>query len=356
MLECNHPDLFSKLEQEKRAILLYGMGNGADKIIAELERRGLTVAGVFASDGFVRGHSFHGMRVMSYSEVKERYTREDCVILLAFGSSRPEVLALFEQVDADFELLVPDVPVCGGPLFDAAFFEENRARIASARALLADSDSQKLFDDIIAFRLSGQLSLLLNATGKKDPWALLRQSGRPRRRIADLGAYTGDSAREAMAHFDLDFILAAEPDRRNFKKLTAWSETVQNCTVECHQVAVCDRIGEAAFDDSGNRNAGLCTGRPHTTVATATPDHLLCGRAVDYIKYDIEGAEKEALCGSAETISAHRPALRIALYHRSADLFEIPLLLHRMAPDYDLYLTRARSVPAWDIDLVAIPR
>ena len=126
--------------------------------------------------------------------------------------------------------------------------------------------------------------------------------------------------------------------------------------VECHPVAVCDTNGEAAFDDSGNRNAGLCTGRSRTTVQTATPDALLAGRPVDYIKYDIEGAEAGALRGSVDCICRHRPALRIALYHRGADLFELPLLLHRICPDYDLYLTRERSVPAWDIDLIAIPR
>ena len=184
----------------------------------------------------------------------------------------------------------------------------------------------------------------------------MTDSGMTVRRIADLGAYTGDSAREAMAHFALDFILAAEPDRRNFKKLSAWQETVADLTVECHEAAICGSVGEAAFDDSGNRNAGLCTGRTRTTVATETLDHLLGGRAVDYVKYDIEGAESEALDGSAETIRTHRPALRIALYHRSADLFEIPLKLAALAPRYDFYLTREKSVPAWDIDLVAIPR
>ena len=43
-----------------RPILLYGMGNGADKIIAVCEAYGIPVADFFASDGFVRGHSFHG--------------------------------------------------------------------------------------------------------------------------------------------------------------------------------------------------------------------------------------------------------------------------------------------------------
>ena len=349
-------DLFERLENETRPILLYGMGNGADKILDEMQKRGIPASGVFASDGFARGNLFRGMSVIPYSAVKERYKRGECLILLAFGSSRPEVLELFCQVNEEFELLVPDMPVCGGALFDRTFLTANSERMETARALLADEDSKALFDKIVDFRMTGSFDTLMDAVSKKSAWDLLRESGKGIRRIADLGAYNGDSARDAMARFDLDFILAAEPDRRNFRKLSEWSQAVTSCAVECHPVAICDTVGEAAFDDSGNRNAGLCTGRTRVTVPTSTPDALLSGRAVDYIKFDIEGAEREGLLGTRETICRCKPALRVALYHKSADLFELPLLLHDMAPDYRLHLVRERSVPAWDIDLIAIPK
>ena len=354
-------DLFERLAAEQssptpRAVLLYGMGNGADKIVAHLSSKNIPVAGFFASDGFVRGQAFHGKTVLFFSEVKARYAPGECVILLAFGSARPEVLETIQAVANTYELLVPDMPVCGGPVFDAAFYNTHKDEIAAARALFSDEQSKHLFDSIIDYRLSGSLDTLLCAVSKKSAWDYLKLSPRPTRRIADLGAYTGDSAREAMSLFPLSFILAVEPDRRNFRKLSAWRDTLTDWEVECHQVAICDVVGTADFDDSGNRNAGLCTGRASVTVNTATLDSLLCGRAVDYVKYDVEGAEAEALAGSDETIRAHTPALRVALYHRSADLFAIPLQLQKYADRYDFYLTRERSVPAWDIDLVAIPK
>ncbi|MBQ8356861.1 MAG: FkbM family methyltransferase [Clostridia bacterium] len=360
MPEFKHPDLFGRLAAEQkstvpRAVLLYGMGNGADKILAELSAKSIPVAGFFASDGFVRGQFFHGQRVLSFSEVRERYAPEDCVILLAFGSARPEVLETVQRVAAEYEVLVPDMPVCGGPLFDAAFYDIHRDEIAAARALFADEASKELFDKIIAFRLTGDFRTLMDAVSERSAWDILKESRITVRKIADFGAYTGDSARAAMALFPINLILAAEPDRRNFRKLSDWSGTVTDCTVECHRVAVCDTMGEALFDDSGNRNAGLCTGKSHVTVCTDTPDGLLAGRAVDYIKYDIEGAEASALNGSVKTIRTFTPALRIALYHRSADLFQIPLQLSEISNRYRLYLTRERSFPAWDIDLVAIP-
>ena len=347
-------DLWQRLQHETRDILLYGMGNGADKLLTVMEERHIPVAGIFASDGFVRGHTFHGMRVQSYSEVCDKYPPDGCVVLLAFGSSRPEVLALFDTVAARYPLFVPDLPVCGSTLFDAAFYTEHKIEFDRARALLCDESSRTLFDEILACKYTGEYALFSHAVSERDAWDYL--AAHPITRMADLGAYNGDSAREAITKAQMRFILCAEPDRRNFRKLSEWARTVQDCEIECHSVAICDKCGEAAFDSSGNRNAGLCTGREGSTVATDSLDGLLAGRAVDYIKFDVEGAEEMALRGAEQTIKAHTPALRIALYHRPADLFALPLQLTAISSKYDLFLTRLQGCPAWDIDLVALPR
>ena len=74
-------DLWDKLSQENRPIVVYGMGNGADKLIKRFEKYEIEIADFFASDGFVRGHSFHGKRVKSFSEIKADYS--DFVIVLS---------------------------------------------------------------------------------------------------------------------------------------------------------------------------------------------------------------------------------------------------------------------------------
>ena len=347
-------DLWSTLKAESRDILLYGMGNGADKLLAVLDARGISVSGVFASDGFVRGHSFHGMRVMSYSEVTELYPENGCVVLLAFGSSRPEVMTLFDRVAARYPLYVPDLPVCGNTLFDKAFYKQHECEFSQARALLSDEASKELFDLVLQCKYTAEHACFGRAVSQKTAWGYL--AAHRITSMADLGAYNGDSAKEAMQKCPaLRFVLAAEPDRRNFKKLSAFAQETQTCQIECHCVAVLDHEGEAAFDASGNRNAGLCTGRVGDTVPLQTPDALLAGRAVDYMKFDVEGAEAAALRGSADTIRHFRPALRVAAYHRPEDMFALPLLLAQLAPDYRFFLTRVAGFPAWDLDIVALP-
>ena len=154
-------NLWVHLKETKLPIVIYGMGNGADKIIEELEARGITVSDFFASDGFVRGHHFHGKRVLSLSEVKEKY--ESFIILVAFGSSLPDVMGKFISLAETHELYAPDVPVCGGELFDADFYLAHEAEFEQVRALLADEKSRAVWDDLIAYKLSGDISHILHA-------------------------------------------------------------------------------------------------------------------------------------------------------------------------------------------------
>ena len=120
--------VWTRLREEKRPIVLYGMGDGADKILDRFEALGIRAAGVFASDEFVRGHSFRGFRVKKLSETVDELG-EDLVIVIAFASQRPEVLEKMYALDARFDVVAPDVPVVPGPVFDAGF----------ARALFAHS-------------------------------------------------------------------------------------------------------------------------------------------------------------------------------------------------------------------------
>ena len=97
-------DLWNYLASSKKTIVMYGMGNGADKILAVCEKYGIEISDFFASDGFVRGHSFHGKTVLSFSTVKEKYGADNIIVLLSFGSSLPNVLELFKKVGAECEL------------------------------------------------------------------------------------------------------------------------------------------------------------------------------------------------------------------------------------------------------------
>lgn len=344
-------DLWTYLAGAKKPIVIYGMGNGADKIADELERRGMTVSAYFASDDFVRGQSFRSLRVMKFDEVQATFS--DFIILIAFASALPDVMARMYALDAEYEVYAPDVPVVGGEVFDLPFYEAHKAEFEAARALLADEESREVFDNVIAYKLTGKLSYLKAATSSYDAvFTDLLCSGEYTA-CADLGAYNGDSVREFMAKFPkLSRVVSLEPDRRNFKKLVKFVEENALDFVECHNCAAYSQNGEMAFSQSGNRNARAGEGKG--SVAIRTLDSILEGRSVDYIKYDVEGSEYEAILGSLETIRTHRPDLLVSVYHRNDDLYRLPLFLHRVDASYRFYLRRFSYVPAWDLNLYVL--
>lgn len=347
-------DLWKYLSSTDKKIVMYGMGNGADKILAVCDRYGIEVCDFFASDGFVRGHAFHGKTVLSYTQVKEKYGAENIIVLLSFASSLPSVLELFDRVDSECELYAPDVPVCGDTLFTLEFFNKNREDIERVYSLLADEESKNIYENVLRYKLSGRICYLREAVSDRDGvWAMLGDI----RAAADLGAYNGDTARELISYRPcVEKITALEPDRRNFRKLSEYAESVGSPRIRAVNAAAWSGEGTLTFSDSGNRNSGAFAGGKKVEVSAVSLDSLLNGERIDYIKYDVEGAEKEALDGSRISIITHRPALLVSIYHRSEDIFALPLQVNELCPDYRLYLRRYPYVPAWDLNLICVVR
>ena len=352
-------DLWHYLANTDKSIVMYGMGNGADKILAVCERYGIEVLDFFASDGFVRGHAFHGKTVISYSAMKEKYAEQNPIVLLSFASSLPDVLALFRKVGEECELYAPDVPVFGETLFTIEFFEENRTCFEAVYDLFADEESKRIYENVISYKLTGNIKYLWESESEKQVVYEEILDCRSISRYVDLGAYNGDTIRE-MLQFNpnLQEVIALEPDARNFRKLNEYAQTVGNVDIKCINAGAWNERTTLLFDASGNRNAGIVSKGNIVSkikeVSVISVDEVLDGMPVDYIKYDVEGSEKEALLGSKETIQKHSPKLLVSLYHRSEDLFSLPELVKKLNPDYSLYLRRFAYIPAWDLNLYAV--
>ena len=119
---------WEKLAAETRPIFIYGMGDGALKIMAVFREKGITLSGIFASDDFVRGHYFEGYKVHKLSEIEEMV--DDFVVVLAFAAGYQEIVDKIQSIAERHTLYVPDVPVAGGGLFTYDYCKENAEKIA----------------------------------------------------------------------------------------------------------------------------------------------------------------------------------------------------------------------------------
>ena len=89
-------------------------------------------------------------------------------------------------------------------------------------------------------------------------------------------------------------------------------------------------------------------------VPSVTVDAVLDGKKADFIKMDVEGNELKAISGGEDFISSNTPKMHIACYHTPFDIFEIPLKIEKLVPEYKIYMRHHPCFPAWDINYIFV--
>lgn len=333
-------DIWNFLKNTEKPIALYGMGNGAQRVINKLNIIGKNPVGVFASDGFVRHQTFAGFKVTSYDELARQYP--DMIILICFGTNRQEVLDFIKFLSSKHTVLCPDVPVYGENIFDIKFARENSDKIRQVYDLLSDHKSKDTFRKIIEFKLSGESEKLYSIQYEGGLFDLLNLT--EDEIYVDAGAYRGDTV-EAFIKSACKYnkIYAFEPNQKTYNKLI---ENVKGYTnVQSICAAISDLDGETQIFSAGRGSSILKKGN---TVSVCSLDSYLQSEPITLIKMDVEGEEKTAILGAKNLISEHKPKMIIAAYHRSEDIFSLPLLVHKIRPDYKIFLRHFPHNLAWD--------
>ncbi len=340
------------LKETTLPIFIYGMGDGCLKLLREFEKYKIPTAGIFASDEFVRGHSFEGHLVHKLSEIEEALGCGNFVIALAFAAGYDSLIQRIDEIDSRNILLAPDTDAIGVGAFTMSMLCDNIDKIDRVYKCLADEISRFVYYNVLAFKITGKLQYLRACTTTPDE--AFKNIIKPTKNEAyvDLGAYTGDTIAELLSYTNGKYerIYALEPNVRNFKKLTANTEGMQNCFVENAAAWNCDDV--LIFNAGGGRQSQVSKNGIETRATSV--DILLKGEKATYIKYDVEGAEKQAIEGTTETIKAYKPKLCVALYHRAVDMFELPLQILSICPDYKLYVRHYPYYPAWETNLFCV--
>lgn len=354
--------LWDYLRQTEKKIVLYGMGDGAEKIKSVLDEAGVPVADIMASDEFVRGHSFLGYRVKKLSEIEELYG-DDFLILVCFGSQIPEVMEHIYSIAEKHELYAPNVPVTGGGLFTLDYAREHSAELEKVYGMLADEQSRRVFENVIRYKLSGRINLLKECESPEEEMYDLLRIG-AQETYVDLGAYNGDTIVKFLNETGMQFrkIYAMEPDHRNYIKLKRRLYMIGFGLLEAYNCGAWNTETTMMFSLRAGRSSHVDAADPKKLanparfreVSMMSVDHMLHGDAATFIKYDVEGSEKQAIDGAKKTITAHRPKLSVALYHRNEDMFAIPLQIAELNRKYKFYMRHHPYIPDWDTNLYCI--
>lgn len=352
------------LAQDK-PVVLYGMGNGADKLLRQLEHLGVQPDGIFASDEFVRGQSFAGWPVLTYTEAKQRFGQ--MVVLVCFGTERPEVLANINKIAAEQELYAPHLPLFGQALFDADFATHHQEQLQAAAQVWADTESKSVYENYLRYMWTGRIDYLQAvASPRQAVWPLLRLGADEV--YLDLGAYDGDTVREfaSVVQGKWRQIWALEPDAKNFAKLQISLNAMPQA--QALQLAIWHNSGSLDFAGLAGRNSAVMEPEAQVGLLPKQTKKLLAVSAVSldklhrdylqsaptFIKMDVEGAEEQALLGGRHLLADFKPKLAVAAYHRTEDIFRLPLLIKELNPNYKLYLRHHPYIPGWETNIYAV--
>ncbi len=337
-------DLWSYLKESKKPIVIYGMGDGAIKIMEVCKNYGIEISEIFASDEYVRGHSFLGYKVKTLSEIEELY--ENFIILLAFAAFESTLLKKIYTLSKKHELYAPDVPVIGEGLFTLDYLISHQSDFLWLWDRLADKKSRNVLSGIINFKISGKIDYLapISSTRVEDYTELLPLS--KGMTYLDLGAYDGDTINELLSLCPTaGEIHAFEPDAKNYLKLSKNTEHLKNCFL--YNIGSYSEEAELSFSKKSGRNSAFSE-EGKIKVAVNSVDNLLYDKTLNYIKMDVEGAEYHTILGCKNVIKKCSPSLGVATYHRNEDLFTLPKLIDELNPNYKIYLRHNHYIPAWE--------
>ncbi len=330
-------------------IAIYGTGNGADRVIEEFDKLGITVSHIVASDGFVRNRSFRGFPVKSVSQLENEIG--DFVVALAFASPLQDVINNIKALSTRHKVIMPSVPVYGDNIFNKDFLKKHLDESEKAYSLLGDEKSKQVFENIIKFQITGELDYCFDCETDKDEVFKILNLGE-NESFLDLGAYRGDTVKEFLNYSkSYKKIVAVEPDKKTFKKLQANCEALRNCITLNN--AVWNESKEIFFD--GDKGRGSSAKNSGDSVFSVTVDELREKYGTfTYLNIDVEGAEKEMLEGSKITLQQDKPKLCMAVYHRSEDIFALVNQINEINGDYKIYLRHHPHISFWDTNIYCI--
>ncbi len=335
------------LKDTDEPIFIYGMGDGCLKLLRIFGEYQIPCAGIFASDEFVRDKTFEGHRIRRLSDIESAV--EKFTVVLAFGAGYQELRDKIDSIEKRHRLFVPDMPVIGEGLFTKEYLAENFDNISKVYELLEDEQSKFCFEKLIEYKITGILEPLRDCESLPDENPLDLGSDEI---YLDLGAYTGDTVADFLRATGGKYrkIYAVEPNGRNFRKLS--ENTASLLDISLINAAIGSEDGITHVLKGGGRM--IRKSDSGVEIQVRSVDSILDNSDCTYIKMDIEGEERAALSGAKSTIARCSPKLNVAIYHRVGDLFELPLMIHEIEPDYKLYIRHYPYYPAWDTNLYAL--
>ena len=352
-------------------LVLYGAGGLGRKTLTGLSALGRDVLAFADANPSAQGTERDGTPVLGPEEAARHFGKKACFVVTVWNPGAPHAFSeITERLrKAGCLRVIPFIPLfwrhAGVFLphtrLDAPHrvFDEEAA-VRAAFDLWLDEASRREF--------LAQLRALLSPSGfeglpagSRNPIYFEDAVCPPREDevFVDCGAYDGDTLRTFLTLREDRFrrLIAYEADPANFGRLSTWAAGLpaeRRARIVLRPLAVAGRRGTVRFDASANDGAAIREDGNLLVDAVSLDEDLSSGPPPTFVKFDVEGAEPDAVQGCRRILEESRPTLAVSAYHLQDHLWRLPLLVDSLASRYH-FLLRRYSPGFVDLVLYAVP-
>jgi len=283
------------------------------------------------------GKDFVGIPCISPNELEK--IKDDAAVFVTIGDFEP-VLKQLAGLNFPCLQLIYKYDLVSSEYLANQNLDEIENKLEQVRSILSDHRSIEVFDSILE-RLLNEKSAhgIMTQVFQGDQYFApdLIQL-KPDEVFVEAGAYIGDTVSDFLKRTGGMFreIHCFELDSTNFKALQDYVSTVPGSSrIFLHPEGLWNEPMDITYSVEKSQStigAGSEKGR------VVRLDDAIGETRVTFLKMDIEGAEPQALEGARKTIQANKPKLAICVYHHIKDLWEIPLYIHSLVPEYRIFL------------------
>lgn len=333
------------LTAQYKYVVFYGCGAILNSIVESWDEYvGRKIDYCCDSDRSKWGKIFCGAKCLSPDELMR--IKSDSIVFVTIGDFKPVYNYLIESGFPSVNLLYKYDLVASNYLTTHRH-EDILDRLCETYQLLGDQQSRNVFDAIVTRTLGdgSNIDIMLNVNEKNQyfPPDIVHLS--ENERLVDIGAFDGDTIRDFVSRTkgEFDQIFAFEVDAINFNSLREnVSKMPEQSRIKIFNLGIWDSECDITYSVGESQSTVGAGGEGKGHVVPL--DDVLKGQAVTFIKMDIEGAEPRALRGAREIIQTQKPKLAICTYHDFKHLWEIPLYIKELVPEYKIYLRHHTSL------------
>jgi FkbM family methyltransferase len=357
---------FDSLTQNTRDVLIFGAGNVGKRALFGLKRNGYNVLGFIDNNQKLHGKQIKGTGVFSPDDAFQKFGGD---VVIVIGIHCGEASGLMSQRIAPLKLLgfkkiahyglfawkYPEGLLPYYSLDLPSKVQTEREKVYKAFDLLDDDRSRKIYVDHIEWRLTLNFDVLPTPVEETIYFNEKLLKSNPDEVLVDGGAYTGDTIKSFVEGFGKEGFskaLCFEPDPDNFAKLREFTECLgkKGGAVQAFPFALGNKEDDIYIELSGISSRVSVNG---ILVKCKKIDNIdFQGSFPTFIKLDLEGFEIPALQGAAQIIAEKMPTLVICSYHKQNDIWEIPLSINALNPNYKFRYAQHLS-DGWDLVLYA---